>query len=72
MRIPDENRNMLLLAAVTLCLAMAGTLTLLDPPRQDRQADKQSTAIRQVRADDPGSVRVIGAPFVPNVNPRER
>jgi hypothetical protein len=70
MRIPEANRNMLLLAAVTLCcIVVAGTAALLDPTPV---RDKQATDIRQVRVDDVSAVRVVGAPFVPNVNPRER
>ena len=68
-RIPKDNRNMLLLAAVTLCCIVAGTAALLDPMPV---RDKQATDTRQVRVDDVSAVRVVGTQFVPNVNPRER
>lgn len=75
MRIREENRNMFLLATVTLCCAaVAGTLALVEPvlgpaPEKlvaERAAiDAPPTAIQT-------PVRVVGAPFEPNVNPRER
>jgi hypothetical protein len=82
MRIREENCNMALLAIVTLfTVAIAGGAGLMD--RSDktiqfanrattrtepaRPADKQLTYV----ADQP-PVREIGAPFVPNTNPRER
>ncbi|WP_407118722.1 hypothetical protein [Bradyrhizobium sp. LMG 9283] len=62
---------MILLATVTLCCgAVAGTLTLLEPvlgPAPEKPAAKR-VAI-DVTAQ---TVRVVGAPFEPNVNPRER
>ncbi len=72
MRIREENRNMVLLGTVTLCCTIvAGTLALLEPvvgPPPERQvADRGSI---ETTALEP--VRVIGAPFVPNVNPRQR
>ncbi len=80
MRIREENRNMFLLATVTLCCgAVAGTLTLLEPvlqPAPERQVAERTVAERTVidvtRISDQRPVRVVGAPFEPNVNPRER
>ena len=70
MRIVKDNRNMLVLAAVALCcIVVAGTAALLDPMPV---RDKQATDTRHVRVDDVSAVRVVGTPFVPNVNPRER
>ena len=70
MRIRKDNRKMLLLAAVTLCcIVAAGTAALFDPmPVRDKQAIDTG----QVRVGDVSGVRVVGTPFVPNVNPRER
>lgn len=69
MRIREENRNMILLATVMLCCgAVAGTLTLLEPvlgPAPEKPAAKQVDITAQ-------TVRVVGAPFEPNVNPRAR
>ena len=66
MRIREEDRNMVLLATVTLfAAAIAGAVTLLAPPSAPAQTTPAYLA-------DNTSVRVIGgAPFVPNVNPRE-
>jgi hypothetical protein len=80
MRIREENRNMFLLATVTLCCgAVAGTLALLEPPmgpQSERLVAERATAeratIEMSRTSDLTPVRVIGAPFEPNVNPRER
>jgi hypothetical protein len=83
MRIREENCNMILLAAVTLVSAgIAGGATLfgtaVTKPTQftDRSvayADPaKSPNQRTVYANDQPSVRVVGAPFVPNTNPRER
>lgn len=65
MRIREEDRNMVLLAAMTLlAAALAGIIALVEPapaPAQNRPAQlaEQTT------------LRVVGTPFVPNVNPRE-
>jgi hypothetical protein len=68
MRIREENRNMFLLSAVTLCCsAFAAAIALLEPAPAKRQAE---TAAIDVTAPTP--VRVVGAPFEPNLNPRER
>jgi len=81
MRIREEDCNMVLLAAVTLVsVAIASGVTLLgldDKPVQlaDRVTRvEQAPAVdkRIVYVSDQPPVRVIGAPFVPNTNPRER
>lgn len=67
---------MVLLTTVTLCCAVvAGALAVLEPvfgePAEKQVADSSpidSSAQVSVQA----SVRVVGAPFVPNVNPRQR
>jgi len=77
MRISEENRNMFLLATVTLCCgAVAVTLTLLEPVLQPVRGPERLVAERAVidvdRTPVQTPVRVVGAPFEPNVNPRER
>ena len=72
MRIREENRNMFLLTTVALCCsAVAGTVAMFEPtpaPLPEKQV-AQRMAI-ELSAQTP--VRVVGAPFEPNVNPRER
>lgn len=75
MRIREENRNMFLLATVTLCCgAVAGTWALVEPVLGP--ASEKLVAERTVIDVTPTSiqtpVRVVGAPFEPNVNPRAR
>jgi hypothetical protein len=67
MKVREENRNMVLLAAITLVSVMvAGGLALLDP------APQPAVASQPAYLADSTPVRVVGAPFVPNTNPRER
>ncbi|WP_236843403.1 hypothetical protein [Bradyrhizobium icense] len=72
---------MILLAVVTVFTsAVAAGATLLGPVDTVRLADR--TAVRVERSpaadkriidiNDQPPVRMIGAPFVPNTNPRER
>ncbi|MBR0975272.1 hypothetical protein [Bradyrhizobium japonicum] len=72
MRIREENRNMFLLATVTLCCgALAGAVALLEPapgPAPARQMAERAA----IDVTAPTPVRVVGAPFEPNLNPRER
>jgi hypothetical protein len=80
MRIREENCNMVLLAAITLLSVMvAGTATWLEPaatgnkkPVLASSATTPSPAEQPVRLFDQTPVRVVGAPFVPNTNPRQR
>jgi hypothetical protein len=68
MRIPEENCNMILLAAVTfVSVAGAGAVALLQPAPAQEMAQATPAYLA-----DPTPVRVVGAPFVPNTNPRER
>jgi hypothetical protein len=69
MRIREENCNMLLLAAITaFSVAVAGVVSVMEPePAPQPQAMKPVHA-----ADQTTPVRMIGTPFVPNTNPRER
>jgi hypothetical protein len=72
MRIREENRNMFLLGAVTLCCAVAaGTLAIVKPVFGEAPKNQVADS-RPVEAAAPAAVRVVGAPFVPNVTPRER
>lgn len=71
MQIREDNRNMFLLTTVTLCCAVvAGALAVLQPvfgaPPEKLVADS-----RPVDSSAQASVRVVGAPFVLNVNPRQ-
>lgn len=74
MLIREENRNILLLATVALCcMVVAGTVAWVDPtPGTDMSPYKQAAESRHVDIVDGAAVRVVGTPFVPNVNPRER
>jgi hypothetical protein len=66
MRIPEEDSNMVLLATVTLfAAAIAGVVALVEPT----PAPIETKPV--VYLADQTPVRVIGAPFEPNVNPRE-
>ena len=67
MRVREEDRNMVLLAAVTLfSLVVAGGLNVMEAPPPPAEASKP------LYVADEAPVRVIGSPFVPNTNPRER
>jgi hypothetical protein len=70
MIVREEDCNLILLATVTLFgLAVAGMVNMLEPA----PAPPPSTeASKPVNLADQTPVRVIGAPFVPNTNPRER
>jgi len=82
MRIREENCNMILLAAVALCcFVIAGTVALFEPTQaqigqagigQAQIGENRVAHNRPLHVVDQAPVRVIGAPFVPNVNPRER
>ena len=76
MRIREENRNMILLATVTLCCsAVAGTLALFEPMRgraSDKLVAERAVIDLTTRTPAQSPVRVVVAPFEPNVNPRER
>ena len=74
---------MVLLAAVTcISLTIAGGVSLLgfEDTKQVRLADRANVRTegaspsdkRAINIADQPPVRVIGAPFVPNTNPRER
>jgi hypothetical protein len=67
MKIREEDRNMVLLATVALLSAsIAGGLSALKP------AAPVVAGKKPVPVADSTPVRVVGAPFIPNTNPRER
>ncbi len=67
MKVLEENRNMVLLAAVTLvCGFIALVAAAFDPAPSTARTAGQQTALA-----DQTPVRVVGPPFVPNTNPRE-
>jgi hypothetical protein len=71
MRIREDNRNIFLLTTVTLCCAVvAGALAVLEPVFGEAPRTQVSDA-RPVDSSTLAPVRVVGAPFVPNVNPRQ-
>ena len=84
MRIREENCNMVLLAIVTVVsVAIAGGATVLGladngparlADRTTARAEQPPSADKRIInvSDQPAAVRVIGSPFVPNSNPRER
>jgi hypothetical protein len=78
MRIREENRNIFLLAAVTLfCGVAAGTVMLLEPVfgqgPEKASSERQVADSRPIDATALAPVRVVGGtPFVPNVTPRQR
>jgi hypothetical protein len=66
MKIPEENRNLVVLATAILCCAViAAGIGWVGQPATS--GDK-----KPVYLADPTPVRVVGAPFVPNTNPRQR
>lgn len=76
MRVREENCNMVLLTAVTLVSALVAIVVgVWQGPQstaaQARLADKPPIYLAADRAPVP-PVRVVGAPFVPNLNPRDR
>lgn len=83
MRIREENCNMILLAVVTsISVAIAGGAALVEAAdnKPVRIADRSTGRIEQtvspdkriIYVSDAPPVRTVGAPFVPNTNPRER
>jgi hypothetical protein len=71
MRVREENCNMVLLATVALVSAMVAVIAdWWDTPRT--AAAKPPVYVADRAVADRTEVRVVGAPFVPNVNPRDR
>jgi hypothetical protein len=83
MRIREENCNMVLLAVVTLIsgviaggaslVGSTGTKPLRLADRAFGHTEQAASSERHIiHVSDQPAVRVVGAPFVPNTNPRER
>ena len=79
MKIHEENCNMFLLAVVTVfTVIVAASVGLVGPSdkapvRFAARAEQEPAADKPiVPVTDRPAVRVVGAPFVPNTNPRER
>ena len=67
MKVRQDDRNLVLLAAVTLaCAFIALVAAAFDPLPSTAQTGAKQTALAEQ-----APVRVIGVPFVPNTNPRE-
>ncbi|UGY15584.1 hypothetical protein [Bradyrhizobium septentrionale] len=72
MRLREPNRNLLLLGAFTLLsVAAAGIVAVLDPVPPPANAAVRP-APNQAPAPDLTPVRIVGTPFAPNTNPRQR
>ncbi|NEV01277.1 hypothetical protein [Bradyrhizobium uaiense] len=72
MRVREANRNLLLLGSFTLLsMAAAGLVALLDPAPAPANAAPRPAA-NQAPAGGQAPVRIVGTPFVPNTNPRQR
>ena len=79
MKIREENCNMFLLAMVTVfTVIVAASASLVGPadtaPIRFAAHTEQAPAADKpiVYVTDQPAVRVVGAPFVPNTNPRQR
>jgi hypothetical protein len=79
MKIREENCNMFLLAVVTVfTLVIAASASLVGPSdkapvRFAAHTERAPAADKPVvYVTDQPAVRVVGAPFVPNTNPRQR
>jgi hypothetical protein len=80
MKIREENCNMFLLAVVTVfTVVIAATSSLVGstdkaPVSYAARAEQPPAADKPLVyvTDHQPAVRVVGAPFVPNTNPRER
>ncbi|MBN8989845.1 MAG: hypothetical protein J0H42_16455 [Rhizobiales bacterium] len=78
MRVREEDCNLVLLAGVTLVsVAIAGGAALMEPgsaagrPFYLASAATPGAENKPARLADQVPVRIVGAPFVPNTNPRE-
>ena len=63
---------MFLLGAAALCCTVAAGTLALAAQVSGQAPEKQIAENRAVDVAAPAAVRVVGAPFVPNVKPRER
>ncbi len=81
MKIREENCNMFLLAVVTVfTVVIAASASWVTPSdtkpvqfaERTMRAEQAAANKPVVYVADQPTVRVVGAPFVPNTNPRER
>ena len=81
MKIREENCNMFLLAVVTVFTVVIAASSSWVAPKDKApvQFAERTTRAEQAPADKPvgyvadqPAVRVVGTPFLPNTNPRER
>jgi hypothetical protein len=82
MRIREENCNMILLAMVVCINAtiVGGASLLIGDSKPVRFVDRTTGSVEQASFGDkaiidvggPPPIRVVGAPFIPNTNPRDR
>jgi len=81
MKIREENCNMFLLAIVTVFTVVIAASSGWVAPKDKApvQFGARATATEQTATDKPvvsvadqPAVRVVGTPFLPNTNPRER
>jgi hypothetical protein len=76
MRVREENCNMVLLTAVTLFSAIVAIVAGVwqGPQPTAAEASPRNKPPVYLAADRPPlpPVRVVGAPFVPNLTPRDR
>ena len=70
MRVHEENCNMILLMAVTLFSAIIACVWQ-GPQSIAAEASPRDKPPIYLAADR-APIRVVGAPFVPNLNPRDR
>ncbi|OAF20162.1 hypothetical protein [Bradyrhizobium neotropicale] len=63
---------MLLLAMVMLCCAVVAATLALFEPVSGQTSDPRVATRGPIDAAIETPVRIVGAPFVPNVKPRER
>jgi hypothetical protein len=73
MRVREENCNMVLLVTVTLFSAIVAMVATLwqEPQTVAAEANAQSEKPPLYLAAGRTPVRLVGAPFVPNLSPRE-
>jgi hypothetical protein len=73
MRVREENCNMILLMAVTLFSAIVAIIAGVWQGLQSIAAEASPRDKPPIYlAADRAPIRVVGAPFVPNLNPRDR
>ncbi|MGE0288670.1 MAG: hypothetical protein AB7I42_19740 [Bradyrhizobium sp.] len=73
MKVHEENRNAVLLAAImTTCAVVAGVSALFAPATANQKIASRPAYLGDSTLSDSTPVRIVGVPFIPNTNPRER